>query len=324
MHNDVLLKIGKAHTIEPLMTAIRKGMVLNPRGISPLGAKGIFEAVTGELSTLLSPTTVQHTPWTRLFYPRETTGPQGESIPDLVAWVREHWTEIVLKPVKGFSGRGIFVGPQSESRDEDIQIALTVEPYIVQSFVPKALWAEDFPGLDPKSKEVILKSWQTDFRCLINDAGLIGFAARYGGIPTNVGSGGGNQSVAVLKTEMPVKDAINRINEAIIGLGYATAKDIQQAVDQKGSEIGHTYLNDPTPTTLRPRLIAQGHLASLKAYSSNLWKDLLILEEMWLQGKLDHVIEMDEHELEIARMQPWAGTAALIASDCLFGFGAHL
>ena len=89
-------------------------------------------------------------------------------------------------------------------------------------------------------------------------------------------------------------------------------------------EIGHTYLKDPTPTTLRPRIITQDHLASLQNYSTNLWSDLLILEKMWQEGKLEHVIEMDEHEAELARMQPWAGSAALIASDCLFGFGAHL
>ncbi|MEE4601368.1 MAG: hypothetical protein V2J65_08805 [Desulfobacteraceae bacterium] len=46
------------------------------------------------------------------------------------------------------------------------------------------------------------------------DAGLIGFAARFGGIPTNVGSGGGNQSVAILKSNIQVKDAVNRLKSA--------------------------------------------------------------------------------------------------------------
>ena len=324
MNNDVLLKIGEKEDIQPLLTGIRQGIVVNPRGLSPLGAKGIFEAVTGELNTLLSPFTVRHTPWTRQFYPRETTGPQGESISDLVAWVRDHWQEIVLKPVYGYSGRGIFVGSQSDSRDEDIQTALETEPYIVQAFIPKGLWAEAYPWLDLKNEKAILKNWQTDFRCLITDGGLIGFAARFGGIPTNVGSGGGNQSIAVLNSKMQVRDAVNRINEAIMGLDYATLMEIQEETDQRGLELGHSYLTGPTPITLRPRIVTHNHLAALQEYSVHLWRDLLKLERMWNEGKLDHLAELDDDQAAIARMQPWEGSQALIASDGLFSFGADL
>jgi len=324
MKNDTLVKIGTDHSIEPLLTGIRHGIVVNPRGIEPLGAKGLFEVVTGELSSRLSPTIVKHTPWTRLFHPRKTTGPEGELIPDLVEWARDHWTEVVLKPVYGFSGRGIFVGPQSATPDDDIQTALETEPYIVQSFIPKELWAEEYPWLDQQDEAVILKQWQTDFRCLIDDSGLIGFAARFGGIPTNVGSGGGNQSVAILKTAISPKDAVDRINDAILEMEYSDVLEIQEEVDQKGLELGHTYLKGPTPTTLRPRIITQDHLSSLHKYSANLWNDLLILEKIWRKGKLDHVIALDEDEARIARMQPWEGSAALIASDCLFSFGAHI
>ncbi len=324
MTNAVLLKIAEKRDIEPLMTGIRTGIVVNPRGTEPLGAKGVFEMVTGDARAYLTPSTVKYTPWTRLFYPRKTTGPEGELVPDLVEWVRQHWQEIVLKPVSGYSGRGIFIGPQSTSRDEDIQTALEVEPYIVQSFIPKGLWAEEYPWLDLPNKKVILKQWQTDFRCLITDTGLIGFAARFGGIPTNVGTGGGNQGIAILKTKLPVKEAVDRINDAIIGLGYSTVREIQQESDQKGLELGHTYLKGPTPTTLRPRIITENHLNTLQKYSANLWNDLLKLEDMWIAGKLDHVVELVEGETEIARMQPWRGSAALIASDGLFSFGAHL
>jgi hypothetical protein len=324
MNTDTLLRIGTDHNIGPLLTGIREGIVINPRGMEPIGAKGIFEVVTEELSALLSSSTVKHTPWTRLFYPRRTTGPDGELIADLVGWVRDHWEEIILKPVYGYSGKGIFVGPQRESRDEDIGKALQEEPYIVQSFIPKGLWAEEFPWLDTERKEIILKQWQTDFRCLINDTGLIGFLARFGDIPTNVGAGGGNQSVAILKTEMPIKEAVGRINEATIGLGYCTAMEIQKEVDRKGLELGHTYLEGPTPTTLRPRIITQNHLTFLQEYSVHLWNDLLELEKMWQEGKLDHVVQMGEGEVQIARMQPWGGSPALVASDGLFSFGAHL
>jgi hypothetical protein len=238
--------------------------------------------------------------------------------------VEDHWREVILKPVYGYSGKGIFVGAQRESKDEDIQKALEVEPYIVQSFIPKGLWAEEYPWLDIQREEIILKQWQTDFRCYINDTGLIGFLARFGEIPTNVGAGGGGQSVAILKTGTSVREAAHRINEAIIGLGYSRAMEIQQEVDKKGLELGHTYLKGPTPTTMRPRIITQNHLTFLQEYSVNLWGDLLKLEKMWQEGRLDHVVQMGEDEAEIARMQPWRGSPALIASDGLFSFGAHL
>jgi hypothetical protein len=324
INSDVLLRIAAKHNIEPLLAGIRKGIVVNPRGMEPVGAKGVFEVVTGDLSSHLTPSTVNCTPWTRLFYPRKTTGPDGELIDDLVEWVRDHWQEIILKPVYGYSGEGIFVGPQREFRDEDIQRALEQESYIVQSFIPKELWAEEFPWVDLQDKRVMLKQWQTDFRCFINDRGLMGFLARFGGIPPNVGAGGGGQSVAILKAEIPVKEAVHQINRAIVDLGYATVLEIQEEVDNMGLELGHTYLKGPTPTTLRPRIITPDQLASLQKYSAGLWNDSLKLERMWREGVLDHVIQMGEGEAEIARMQPWGGSPALIASDGLFTFGADL
>jgi hypothetical protein len=44
---------------------------------------------------------------------------------------------------------------------------------------------------------------------------------------------------------------------------------------------------------------------------------------MWLSGELDEIIKIEAEELEIARMHPWGGSPAIIASDGLFGFGAE-
>jgi hypothetical protein len=324
MNNDTLLKIGETQPIKPMLTAVKQGIVVNPRGMEPVGAKGVFEAVTADVGAALSASTVSRTPWTRQFHPRRTTGPRGEPISDLVEWTRDHWEEIILKPVYGYSGRGIFVGVQRLSREDDIEAALSGEPYIVQSLVPQFLWAEAYPWVDASKGSLELRHWQTDFRCLISDKGLIGFLARFGGIPTNVGAGGGNQSLALLKTEMSIKEAVKRLNDAIMGLGFDTVMEIQQEVDRKGLELGHTYLNGPTPTTLRPRIITFGQLAELRDYSSNLWQDLLKLEGMWCAGKLDHVVQMSPPEAALARMQPWGGSPALVASDGLFSFGAHI
>jgi len=41
---------------------------------------------------------------------------------------------------------------------------------------------------------------------------------------------------------------------------------------------------------------------------------------MWLAGELDEFVNIEE-ELEIARINPWGGSAAIIASDGLFDFG---
>lgn len=46
--------------------------------------------------------------------------------------------------------------------------------------------------------------------------------------------------------------------------------EIQKETDQKGIELGHSYLNGATPITLRPRFIAQNHLLALQEYSANL------------------------------------------------------
>ena len=45
---------------------------------------------------------------------------------------------------------------------------------------------------------------------------------------------------------------------------------------------------------------------------------------MWQEGKLGNVVQMGEGEKEIAGMQPWKGSPALIATDGLFSFGADL
>jgi len=88
---NVLVKIARSEDIRPVKEAIRQGILVNPRGMEPLGAKGLFEAIIERYGDLVSDDTQKHTPWTRQFYSRSTTGPQGERIEDLVAWTEEHW-----------------------------------------------------------------------------------------------------------------------------------------------------------------------------------------------------------------------------------------
>jgi hypothetical protein len=92
--------------------------------MEPIGAKGVFEAVTSEYKHLMSETTLKRTPWTRQFSSRLTTGPDDEEIPGLVKWAKQNWQNIILKPVHGYSGHGIIIGHKETDIDNSIRQAL--------------------------------------------------------------------------------------------------------------------------------------------------------------------------------------------------------
>jgi hypothetical protein len=321
---NVLLKIGEEEDVAPIKEAIRQGILVNPKGMEPLGAKGMFEILTSGGRTNLSEETVGHTPWTRQFYRRSTTDPQGRSIGDLVEWTEQSWENVVLKPAHGYSGHGIFTPQSPGNPGEHIQTALESGDYIVQQFVPLGVWTEESPWPSEEGEELFLKPWQTDFRCFITDEGLQGFLARFGGVPTNVGSGGGIQPIAILRNNMPVRHAVERINEGLLRLGYDAFAQIQGEVNQRAVDMGFTYLLGPIMITLRPRLLTDEHLKELARYSRHLWQDAVKLEELWRKGGLDQVVRISEEERELATGQPWRGNPALMVSDGLFSFGADL
>ena len=321
---NTLAKIGEQQNIKPITEAIRQGILVNPRGMEPLGAKGLFEVLSDKFAHQLSEDTIRHTPWTRRFYPRPTTGPNGEPIKDLVAWTSEHWEELVLKPAHGYSGHGIFVGYINKNRHQHIQTALEADNYIVQQLIPLGLWTEQTVWPLEEKRALVLKAWQTDFRCFITDEGLQGYLARFGGVPTNVGSGGGVQPLALLKSQMEPEVAVDRINRALLTLGYEGFCQIQEEVRRKAMELGFTYLLGPILVTPRPRLLTQSHVDDLKQYARNLWQDAVALENLWRQGQLNDVVVIGDVEKEWALSQPWQGSPALMVSDGLFSFGADL
>ena len=323
-NSNTLLKIGKEEDIKPVTEAIRQGILVNPRGMEPLGAKGLFEVITEKYHDQLSDDTRKHTPWTRQFYSRSTTGPQGEPIEDLVSWTEMHWEDVVLKPTHGYSGHGIFIGFKKENPKKRIQMTLDAGDYIVQELIPLGLWSEEstWPLLEERS--LVLKEWQTDFRCFITDEGLQGFLARFGGVPTNVGSGGGIQPIAVLKDDITPREAVDKINQALCKLSYQGFVQIQEEVNKRAIELGFTYLLGPIMITLRPRILTMDHLRDLRRYARNLWQDAIKLEQYWREGQLDDFARIGEEEKELARTQPWGGSPALMVSDGLFSLGADL
>jgi hypothetical protein len=321
---NTLVKIGQKENITPIKEAIRQGILVNPRGMEPLGAKGLFEMMRKQTLLKMSDDSVRHTPWTRQFYPRSTTGPDGEYIEDLVSWTKEQWKDLILKPAHGYSGHGIFVGYMRKSKESHIQTALNADDYIVQQMIPLSLWTEKSTWPLPEDESLCLKEWQTDFRCFITDEGLQGFLARFGGVPTNVGSGGGIQPLAILKSKIGVREAVDKINQCLLKLGYEAYMQIQDEINQKAIEMGFTYLLGPIMITLRPRVLTEEHLAELRNYAENLWKDAVKLEDLWRAGRLDDVARVGREERELAMSQPWRGSPALMVSDGLFSFGADL
>jgi len=323
-NTDTLLNIHKEKDCSGLLEAIRQGIMVNPRGMESINPKGIYEVVNGLYRDRLSRTTVERTPWTRRFFSRETTGPDGSPIQDLVEWTWQNQESLVLKPAHGYSGHGVFVGPLRDDWNMDVEQAIREGDYIVQEFIPLPLWTEEQPWLDGDSGELIIREWQTDFRCFITDEGLIGFVGRFGNVPTNVGSGGGVQSLAVLRSPVSVGDATKRNNEAVYSLGTDIVGEIREWTDSMAVDHGLIYLLGPIMTALRPRLVTQEQLDALQAYSRSLWEDCKVLEEGWRKGEIVDMLDENEEAREIFRLQPWQGSPALIASDGLFGFGAQL
>ncbi|MFC1532390.1 hypothetical protein ACFLZG_02430 [Thermodesulfobacteriota bacterium] len=319
---NTMVKLAKEEDIRPVKEAIRQGILVNPRGMEPLGSKGLFEVITERFKDQLQENTRTHTPWTRQFYSRSTTGPRGEAIEDLIAWTKEHWKDLVLKPAHGYSGHGIFVGFKEDTPDKMIRNALVAGDYILQQLVPLGLWSEQSTWLFPEKQILGLKEWQTDFRCFITDEGLQGFLARFGGVPTNVGSGGGIQPIAVLKGNMTPRRAVDLINQSLLKLGYNAFAQIREEIDKKAVEMGFTYLLGPIKIMPRPRLLTDEHIFELRMYAEDLWQDAVKLEGHWREGRLDDVVQIGKEENELARSQPWRGSPALMVSDGLFSFGS--
>lgn len=322
-NTTVLAQLEEKHAIDAILKAIQKGLVVNPRSMECINTKSIFEIVD-DLKSRLSPATIQYTPWTRRFFKRETTGPNGEKIENLVEWTRENWEKVILKPALGWSGKGIIVCPNDNNKDAGIEKALTDKTYgeyIVQEFVPLRLWTEAMPEIDKEQKMIVLNNRQTDFRCLISHKGLMGFLGRYGGIPTNVGSGGGVQALAIIKSQHSPKRATEMLNQAFLKIDFAEVKKLRQSIDDMAMDMNFVYLNGPIPIALRPRVVSEEQIGALKNYAENLYQDTLLLEQMWFDGKLDDIVNLSPKEKAIAKLfKRKNDTPAMMAADGLFSF----
>jgi hypothetical protein len=139
-----------------------------------------------------------------------------------------------------------------------------------------------------------------------------------------VGSGGGVQPMAILDSPMTVREAVDRINGTIAEMDYGDLLAIENEQVALALKEKFTYLLGPIKIALRPRIITAEQLTELGTYCRAMWEDSIKLEQMWHAGELDDYIDIEEEELEIARLQPWHGGPAIFAADGLFGFGAQL
>ncbi len=136
--------------------------------------------------------------------------------------------------------------------------------------------------------------------------------------------GSGVQPLAVLRSDISIREAVDRINHAIVDMDYGDLVEVVETQKAMALEHKFTYLLGPIKIALRPRVVTTGQIEALKAYCNAMWADFLTLEKMWLSGELDDFVKMEAEELDIVRQQPWGGSAAILASDGLFDFGAHV
>ena len=127
-----------------------------------------------------------------------------------------------------------------------------------------------------------------------------------------------------MKDDITPREAVDRINGALNALGYQGFVQIQEEVNKRAVDLGFTYLLGPITITLRPRILTAEHLEDLRQYARELWRDAVNLERFWRFGELDDFAGISEGEKELALIQPWEGSPALMVSDGLFSLGADL
>jgi hypothetical protein len=135
--------LSREDEVQPLLRACKARVVcvVNSFRAKILDKKMLFALLHDpRLSASFSPeereVIARHVPWTRRVEQTKTTGPDGAEI-DLVPWVAEHRTELVLKPNDEVGGRGVVIGANVEPSvwERALKLAL-VDPSVVQRRVP--------------------------------------------------------------------------------------------------------------------------------------------------------------------------------------------
>jgi len=302
---DALLALGDE--VDGLIAAIYEGLVVNPRGLEPLGDKALFSAVTGSLRDSLNPWTVEFTPETRLL-----------TVED-VDWAWENRESLVFKPRDGHSGKGFCHGERVADKDAIREMAVT-GGYIAQVLVDPRISEYELvmPETAPDDRRLRLNTVQTDYRLMITQTGLGGNFCRFSPqAPVNVGAGGGGQAMVGLISKYTPHEAMNMVNEALFSMGFGAVLGLFKKAMEAAFNKGLIYKDRAYPIGLTPRFITKDQMTALSYVALDLWDDLVILEEMWREGRLDDVVQVPDNQREIIQASPWEGGPAIVAADCL-------
>jgi uncharacterized circularly permuted ATP-grasp superfamily protein len=141
----------------------------------------------------------QHVPWTRLVQEMRTTR-AADGI-DLVPYVRDHRSELVLKPNDEYGGSGVTLGWELDERAWDAALegalAAPAGTWIVQERI--AIRREPFPRFDPGGP-VTMGDMLVDFAPYLFRGRLSGFLTRLSATGlANVTSGGGQVPAFVVE-----------------------------------------------------------------------------------------------------------------------------
>ena len=68
--------------------------------------------------------------------------------------------------------------------------------------------------------------------------GLLGMVSRFGGIPTNVGWGGGNNALVLIPFDTTVRETVETINRAIVKTPFHLLQEVKEEMVQMPEERG--------------------------------------------------------------------------------------
>lgn len=96
---------------------------------------------------------LKNVPWTRLVHERKTMSSDGKTEVDLVDYIKNNRSHLVLKPMDLYGGQGVCVGPVSSQEDWEKTLSIplkTDQHYVVQEYVK--IPEMELPEVDPELK----------------------------------------------------------------------------------------------------------------------------------------------------------------------------
>jgi hypothetical protein len=197
--HEFLARYDETH---PLMRAYINHDVclVNPFRCKIMHKKASFELLTDEaygswFTSKERAAIARSIPWTRRMADRQTTY-HGDSV-ELVDFVRQNRTRLVLKPNDDYGGHGVYLGPQLDEPawENAIATALSAD-YVVQEAVD--LFAEEFPIFNQTDWK--LQPMFVDTNPFLFSGKVCGAMVRLSNSPVvNVTSGGGEAGFFVIK-----------------------------------------------------------------------------------------------------------------------------